>query len=126
MPITVQRMGVSSAPTYWRVNLPSLEIITRSPLPAPTVSTAISGSAAFAGERERRGDGLARWSRDRERQISFAAEAQRGHARPVLHEQRGIELAAHVGHVADVVRVNNARVAEAMLGLLRLGDAFLH
>ena len=42
--------------------------------------------------------------------------------RAVLDEQRRVHRAAHLGHVANVGRVDDRRVAEAMLVVLGLGD----
>ena len=80
----------------------------------------------LARERQRRRHAFAGRPGDRKRQVSFAAQAERRHARTVLHEQRRVHDAAHLGHVFHVVRMNDARVPEAVLGLLRPLDRLVH
>ena len=49
--------------------------------------------------------------------MSIAAEAEAGHARAVLDEERGVHDLRHFGEVADVLRMHDRRVLVVVLGL---------
>src|SRR5688572_448284 len=71
-----------------------------SPSPSQDAQVVDQRTPPLAGECERSRDALAGRSRDRKRKVSLATEAERRHARSVLHEQRGVHDTAHAGHVS--------------------------
>src|SRR5687768_14769077 len=75
-------------------------------------------AAALSRKGEGIGDSFTRGGGDAEGQIAFAAESQPRHARPVFDEQRRIHQTAHLRHVADVLRMDDARVSKPVLELL--------
>src|SRR5262249_49526673 len=80
------------------------------------------GAARLPRERQRRRHALAGRRRDAEAQVALAAAAQPGRARPVLHEDAHVQLAAHPRDRLDVPRVDDRGVLEPVLVLLRQLD----
>lgn len=79
-------------------------------------------AAADAGEGFGSGDAFAGGGGDGVGQVAFAAEAETGDGGAVFHEDRRVHFASHVGHVIDILGVDDRRVAVVVFGAF----CFLH
>ena len=83
------------------------------------------GTAALASERQRSRNAFAGGRGDGKGKVSFSAQTERRHARAVFDEQRRVHNPAHLGHVANVVRVDDARVSKSVFVEFGFVDSFV-
>ena len=83
-------------------------------------------ATSFAREGQRRRYTFARGRGNRERNVAFSANTQGRKRRSVLDVQSRVHDASHARHIANVGRVNDGRVAEAVFVVLRFVDGLIH